>query len=144
MERTFTLDEANALLPQLEVLLRSGIACKQRLEKLQEELRALFQGVAASGGSLLRMSETAARKQDFEQATESLRDALLQINATGAKVKDLDIGLLDFPCVVGDEVVLLCWKLGESSITFWHSVEDGFKGRKPVDERIPRSSHRPS
>ncbi len=144
MERTFTLDEANALLPQLQSLLCSAIAGKQRVQELQEELRVLVQRVAAAGGSLLRMSETAVRRKDFEQATESLRDALLQIDALGVQVKDLDIGLLDFPCVAGDEVILLCWKLGEPSITHWHRVEEGFKGRKPLDQRIPRSSRQPS
>jgi hypothetical protein len=52
------------------------------------------------------------------------------------QVKDLDIGLLDFPCKVEGEVLLLCWKLGEPAITHWHGVSEGFAGRKPVDARI--------
>jgi hypothetical protein len=55
------------------------------------------------------------------------------------QVKDLAIGLLDFPCQVDGRTVLLCWKLGEKQITHWHGLEEGFAGRKPVDDRIPRA-----
>jgi hypothetical protein len=57
----------------------------------------------------------------------------------GVEVKDLDIGLLDFPCEVDGQIVLLCWKLGEKGITHWHGVSEGFAGRKPVDERISKA-----
>ncbi len=144
MERTFTLEEASALLPQLEALLRSAIASKQRLQALQAELQVIRERVSASGGSLLNVADLDKRKDEVQKATESLRDAVLQIDAMGVLVKDLDIGLLDFPCVVGDEVVLLCWKLGEDGIHYWHGKEEGFKGRKPIDERIPRSGRQPS
>ena len=59
-------------------------------------------------------------------------------------MKDLDIGLLDFPCKVEGEIVLLCWKLGEEKIAHWHSPEEGFAGRKPIDERIERAGKRKS
>jgi hypothetical protein len=59
-----------------------------------------------------------------------------EIASIGVQVKDLDIGLLDFPCEVDGHVVLLCWKLGEKSITHWHGVSEGFVGRKPVTSRI--------
>jgi hypothetical protein len=59
-----------------------------------------------------------------------------EIAAIGVQVKDLDIGLLDFPCEVDGQVVLLCWKLGEKSITHWHGVSEGFAGRKLVTSRI--------
>ncbi len=144
MERTFTLEEANALLPQLEPVLRSAMAAKQHLDALQSELHSVRQRVSLSGGSLLNIRELDQRKGDLEKATESLGDALLQVEAMGVLVKDLDIGLLDFPCVMGDEVVLLCWKLGEDGIHYWHGKEEGFKGRKPIDERIPRSGREPS
>lgn len=61
---------------------------------------------------------------------------LAEIDATGVHVKDLDIGLLDFPCKVEGEILLLCWRLGEPTITHWHSTNEGFAGRKPIDERI--------
>jgi len=63
---------------------------------------------------------------------------LAEIDAIGVQVKDLDMGLLDFPCVVDDQIVLLCWKLGEDKIEYWHGVEEGYRGRKRIDERILR------
>jgi len=64
--------------------------------------------------------------------------ALAEIDAIGVQVKDLDTGLLDFPCHMDGETVLLCWRMGEPRIDFWHSVEDGFRGRQPIDERFRR------
>src|SRR6201987_3061753 len=81
----------------------------------------------------------ARRKADRERAVQHAKDAVAEIHATGVQVKDIDIGLLDFPCRVEGEIVLLCWKLGEEKITHWHSPEEGFAGRKPIDERIARA-----
>src|SRR5207245_10592194 len=79
------------------------------------------------------------RKADGEMTFQRVKDAMDEIGAIGVQVKDLDIGLLDFPCEVDGQVVLLCWKLGEKSITHWHGVSEGFAGRKPVDERISKA-----
>jgi hypothetical protein len=68
-----------------------------------------------------------------------VKDAMAEIDAIGVQVKDLDIGLLDFPCEVDGSTVLLCWKLGEDGITHWHSVSEGFAGRKLIDERIAKA-----
>ena len=78
----------------------------------------------------------ARRKAEREKALQSAKDAVAEIDATGVQVKDLDIGLLDFPCIVGDDVILLCWKLGEKGIKHWHGTQEGFAGRKPIDDRI--------
>ena len=64
---------------------------------------------------------------------------MAEIDAIGVQVKDLDIGLLDFPCEVDGNTVLLCWKLGESGITHWHGTDEGFAGRKLIDERIAKA-----
>ena len=78
----------------------------------------------------------AARKAAREKAIQRIKDAVAEIDATGVQVKDLDVGLLDFPCKVEGEIVLLCWKLGETKIAFWNDTTTGFGGRKPIDERI--------
>jgi hypothetical protein len=80
----------------------------------------------------------ARRKAEREKAVQRAKDSVAEIDATGVQVKDLDIGLLDFPCIVGDEVILLCWKLGENKITHWHGTQEGFAGRKPIDDHILR------
>jgi hypothetical protein len=72
------------------------------------------------------------------KAEQRAKDALAEIDSIGVQVKDIDIGLLDFPCEVEGQIILLCWKMGETSITYWHGTEEGFAGRKPIDERITR------
>jgi len=136
--KTFTLDEANALLPVLESLLRTAITCKQELERLQQQRQDLAHRIFLSGGSLLKISEEMARKSEREGATQRLRDTLAEIDSIGVQVKDLDIGLLDFPFLADGEIILLCWKMGEPSIGFWHTLDAGFAGRKPIDDRIAK------
>jgi hypothetical protein len=81
----------------------------------------------------------AQRKAERAKAEQRAKDALAEIDSIGVQVKDLNIGLLDFPCEVDGQIILLCWKLGEKSITHWHGTEEGFAGRKPIDARIARA-----
>ncbi len=141
-ERTFTLDEAQELLPVLEGLLRRAISGKKQIEEVDKELKEVAHRVFLTGGMLLPLVRLARRKAEREKSAQQVKDAVSEINATGVQVKDLDIGLLDFPCVVDGRTVLLCWKLGEKAITHWHGLEEGFAGRKPIDERIPRAKPR--
>ena len=136
MARTFTVAEAETLLPVLESLLRSAIEAKKLIEEVDGEMQALASRVFVNGGTAVDIVAAARRKAEREKALQKAKDAVAEIDATGVQVKDLDIGLLDFPCVVGEEVILLCWKLGEQGITHWHGMEEGFAGRKPIDERI--------
>jgi hypothetical protein len=137
--RTFTLPQAQTLLPILESLLKTAISSKKLVEDVDNEMQELAHRVFLNGGTLVRVVEVARRKAEREKAIQHAKDAVAEIHATGVQVKDLDIGLLDFPCKVEGEIVLLCWKLGEDKITHWHSTEEGFAGRKPIDERIERA-----
>jgi len=137
--RTFTLAEAQTLLPVLESLLKTAIQSKKVVEDVDAELQEIAHRVFLNGGTLVRVIEVARRKAEREKAIQHAKDAVAEIHATGVQVKDLDIGLLDFPCKVEGEIVLLCWKFGEEKITHWHSPEEGFAGRKPIDERIERA-----
>jgi hypothetical protein len=138
-DRTFTLEEAQSLLPVLESLLRTAIDGKKLIESVDTELQELAHRVFLCGGILVNIVQLARRKAEREKTIQHVKDALAEIDATGVQVKDLDIGLLDFPCEVEGRTVLLCWKLGESGITHWHGVSEGFAGRKPIDERIARA-----
>ncbi len=135
-ERTFTLEEAQALLPVLESLLKRALESKPILEAIEAEFQELSHRIFLAGGMLLRLGQWSARKAEREKAAQTVRDSLAEIDAIGVQVKDLDIGLLDFPCRVGGQIVLLCWKLGEARITHWHGPEEGFAGRKPIDATI--------
>ncbi len=135
-DRTFTLSEAQALLPVLESLLRAAMEGKKSAEAVSGELSALQSRIFISGGFHVDILQVLRRKAEGEKAAQRARDAVAEISATGVQVKDLDIGLLDFPCQVEGEIVLLCWKSGEKQIAHWHGTEEGFAGRKPIDERI--------
>ena len=137
--RTFTLDEAQDLLPVLESLLRTAIDGKKVIESVEAEFQALQQQIHLRGGMSLNVLHWAARKAHRDKAVQRVKDAMAEIDAIGVQVKDLDIGLLDFPCEVDGNIILLCWKLGEKSITHWHGVSEGFAGRKAIDERIAKA-----
>src|ERR1700675_2191758 len=135
-DRTFTLDEAQTLLPILASLLKQAITSKKLIEEVDAELQETAHRVFLNGGTLVNVVHLARRKAEREKAIQRIKDAVAEIDATGVQVKDLEIGLLDFPCTVEGEVILLCWKLGEQKITHWHSTSEGFAGRKPIDDRI--------
>jgi len=140
MERTFTLQEAQVLLPVLETLLKTALEGKKLIEQVDEEFQQVTNRIFLHGGVEVDVAALARRKAQKEKATQQVRDALAEIGATGVQVKDLDIGLLDFPCVVEDRVILLCWKLGEKQIGHWHGLEEGYRGRKPIDQTIINQS----
>ena len=137
-DRTFTLDEAQALLPVLESLLRTAMNAKKLIEQVEAEQQAIAHRIFLNGGTYLDVVPLARRKAERMKAEQRAKDALAEIDSIGVQVKDLEIGLLDFPCQVEGSILLLCWKLGEKSITHWHGTEEGFAGRKPIDERITR------
>jgi hypothetical protein len=138
-DKTFTLEEAQSLLPVLESLLRTAINGKKTMEEVEAEMQALNHRIFLNGGTHVDVVATARRKAERAKAEQRAKDALAEIDSIGVQVKDLDIGLLDFPCEVEGRVVLLCWKMGEDSITHWHGTDEGFAGRKLIDERIGRA-----
>ncbi len=128
------------MLPVLESLLRTSIEAKQKIEEIEAELQHVQERIFLDGGVLLDVKLWARRGAERDKALRKAKDSIAEISAIGVQVKDLDMGLLDFPCKVeSGEIVLLCWKLGETAITHWHGLEEGFAGRKPIDERIKRA-----
>jgi hypothetical protein len=88
-----------------------------------------------TGGILVPYEKLAAVRMEHTQLSESLKSALSRILETGCVIKDLDVGLLDFPAIIDNQDVYLCWKLGEDRIRFYHRQDEGFAGRKPLDPR---------
>lgn len=136
----FTLDEAQALLPVLEALLKRAIEAKRDAEQIEEEMQALNRKVFFAGGMLLDTDRLRRRKTAHESAVQKAKDSLEEIDAIGVQVKDLETGLLDFPCLIEGETVLLCWKMGEDHIGFWHTLDGGFRGRQPLDGRFTKKA----
>ncbi len=137
--KTFSLDEAQTLVPVLESLLKSAMEAKSTAESIAEELQQLSQRIFINGGTLVRIAEVARRRAQQDKAVQQVKDTLAEIDSIGVQVKDLDAGLLDFPCRLGEDIVLLCWKMGETEIRHWHTMDSGFGGRQSVDERFRRS-----
>ena len=140
--KLFTLDEAQALVPVLESLLKRAIEAKQAAEQISDELQRLTQRIFVAGGMHIDIGKVGRQRAELDAHIQRAKDAVEEIHAIGVQVKDLDIGLLDFPCKVDDQVVLLCWKMGEPKITHWHTLESGFQGRQPLDERFEGRSRK--
>ncbi len=140
--RTFTLAEAQELLPILESLLRKASEAKQRIEQIDAGFQDINRRILMHGGMMLDIVPLAKLRAERDKLNQTVADTLAEITAMGVQVKDLDIGLLDFPCLVEGKIVLLCWKLGEHGITHWHGVEEGFAGRKKIDARITNAPGR--
>jgi hypothetical protein len=133
MPRYFTLQQAEKLLPEVEFTIREAICHKADFQQAEEEWQSFATRVTMLGGVRVDHSQVMDLKQRRESAARLLKDAVEKIQEYGCVVKDLDIGLIDFPTLFRGEEVYLCWKLGESGIGFWHGVHEGFRGRKPID-----------
>jgi hypothetical protein len=136
--KTFTLDEAQSLLPVLESLLKRAMEGRRAAQLVESELNELPQRIYLSGGMRVNSALVAKQRAEVEENLKQAQESLAEIDAIGVQVKDLDSGLLDFPCRINDQIVLLCWRMGERTIEHWHTVEAGFQGRQPVDERFRR------
>ena len=137
--KTFSLDEAQSLLPVLESLLKRAIEGKRIAEENEAKLHELRQRIFLSGGMHVNVTSATRQRAEIDKFVQQAKDAVAEIDAIGVQVKDLDTGLLDFPHMIDGEIVLLCWKMGESRIDYWHTVDAGFRGRQPIDERFGRS-----
>jgi hypothetical protein len=138
--KTFTIDEAQSLIPLLESLLKRALEGKRAAEKVESDLSELARRIYLSGGMKVDAAAVIKQRSELEEHMKLVRETITEIDEIGVQVKDLDLGLLDFPFRLDDQVVLLCWRMGETSIEHWHTMEAGFKGRQPVDDRFRRRS----
>ena len=132
-QRLFTLTEAERARKELEPFLVEAMDCRKKLSGLETHLSAASARIMMMGGVLVPYEKLAALRTEHQQLAQSLKTALNRILETGCLIKDLEIGLLDFPAVIDNEDVYLCWKLGEDRIRFYHRQDEGFAGRKPLD-----------
>jgi hypothetical protein len=129
--RLFTHEEATAELPRVRSLVERLVEQRAGQLAVQARLSALAARVGGNGGGI-PSGTPAALAREAAAADEALRDTLTEIGALGVIVKDVDAGLVDFPSLRDGVPVFLCWQLGEAAIEFWHGLEEGFAGRKPV------------
>jgi hypothetical protein len=136
MPRYFSLHEAESLIPEVEKAIRHAIRVKADYIQVETELGKFSERIQMMGGSRINRDDIIALRDRRETLASLLREAIENIQSFGCQVKDLDIGLIDFPTLYKGEEVLLCWKLGERGITWWHGLEEGFRGRKPIDDEF--------
>ena len=130
------LHQAEQLLPAVEAAIREAIAAKAEYTEAESDSQEFQRRVMLQGGVLVDHSKLLAQKQRRESSAQQLKGAVEKIQQYGCLVKDLDIGLIDFPTLFNGEEVYLCWKLGEPGIRFWHGVQEGFRGRKAIDQEF--------
>jgi hypothetical protein len=121
-------------------LLKRAIEGKKAAEEVESGLSDLARRIYISGGMKVDAASVVKQRAEMEGHLKLARESIAEIDAIGVQVKDLEAGLLDFPCRLDDQIVLLCWRMGETSIEHWHTIESGFQGRQPVDDRFRRRS----
>lgn len=136
MARYFTLSEAQRLIPDVERALRDALFHKAEYQSAEEEINGNLRRIQAAGGSRVNPAPILALRARRDTSAAALKEAFEKVEEIGAHVKDLDIGLIDFMTRYQDREVCLCWKLGEDTIGFWHGPEEGFRGRKPIDQEF--------
>ena len=126
-DKLFSEEEANELIPRLEILMR-------QMQMQATSLRARIDELAVTDPSIMHsaMSEIVGRYPELRSFATNMAEAASQIESFGCILKDIDLGLIDFPYDTGDEVVFLCWQFGESRMIAWHSVDSGFSERQPL------------
>lgn len=123
-KRYFTVEEANACIPELNIAIAELLELKEQLEHLHAELTPFYEVIPHNGGhknALLLM-----------RTGDKLREIVRHIENCGCHIKGLDPALIDFPHIREGKEVYLCWRYGETEIGYWHEIDDGFAGRKPL------------
>lgn len=133
--RLFTLEEANELIPRLELIMeklqRKGLELRQEVRSVADDME---RPVAE-----LTLDEVLAHRPSLKVLTDAMQELVGEIEDAGVQFKGIDLGLVDFPAEIDGEVRLLCWQYGEKEIGYWHTAESGFAGRQPLPDVRARS-----
>lgn len=133
-DKLFTLDEANALLPRIELAM-------EKMQRVGLKVREEIEALAQEHGEKLSMQQALRLRPALRPLFEELTRAVQDIEKHGCLFKGLELGLVDFPARIGGEVVELCWQYGEKEIAFYHRRDEGFAGRRPLNPQHRKSHH---
>ena len=136
MPRRFSLTEAESLLPEIETILREAVSLKSQYQEAEQAIAAFAQRVAMQGGVVVDRGSVLRSRAQRDGLGVRLKEAMERLEQYGCVVKDLDIGLVDFPTLFRGREVYLCWRMGETGIRYWHGVDEGFAGRKQIDSEF--------
>ena len=131
-DRYFTPDDVEALIPKLTELVERLRTAHAEVQTVRERLEGERQRLTLAGGGVLDRAGWRVDSQRLESATKEAQAILDEIHAMGGVVKDIGLGLVDFPHLRAGRVVNLCWKLGESHVRWWHGLDEGYGTRKPL------------
>jgi hypothetical protein len=135
--RFFTLKEAERARVELEPLLVEAMESRRKVAELDQKLAEIAGRIMMMGGVVVSYERAARLRAERDKTAAVVAAAVEKIHSTGCLVKDLEMGLLDFPALLNNQEVLLCWRLGEDRIRFYHGTDEGYAGRKPLDPRDP-------
>ena len=127
-EKLFTVDEANALIPRMEILVRE---LQVEADALRERIRELARRHDSSVAGM-PLSDLVERYPELKDNAARMAEMAGQVENLGCFLKDIDLGLVDFPYEIEDDVVFLCWQSGERQIIAWHTIDSGFADRRPL------------
>ncbi|MGC4054329.1 MAG: DUF2203 domain-containing protein [Paludibaculum sp.] len=133
MPRFFTLEQAQRLVPEVSRMLQEAVEARAELEESQREIAERMRKAHQMGGVDLDTERLVLLRKRVEELGKKLKGILDQFEEMGVQVKDLNIGLVDFPTMYRGEEVLICFQLNETGVGFWHGMEEGFRGRKRID-----------
>ena len=136
MPRYFTLAEARAALPVVGRSIREAVQAKAHYMEAEKAIQDLVQRILMMGGINVDTVAAEAWKAQYDSNAQALKNSMERIEDLGVLVKDLDIGLVDFPTLFRGEEVYLCWRMDESDIDHWHGVNEGVAGRRPIDKHF--------
>lgn len=121
-DRRFTVDEANAMLPELRDWLARMREARQVMLRSGERVK---ESVTGNGGG--------PEGQEYTDAARTLKEGVERLSGEGIILRDVETGLVDFPAERDGRLILLCWRLGEDSVSYWHDPDTGFPGRRPLE-----------
>jgi hypothetical protein len=134
MQHFFTLEEARQCLPELEKTVRAAVQAKGYYDQSEHAFHSLLQRITMSGGIMVDRFAVETIKSTRHSNGHRMKSAVEEIEQMGCLIKDLETGLVDFPTLLRGEEVYLCWRLGETDISFWHGVHEGVAGRREIDQ----------
>ena len=136
MPRYFTLGEARAALPMVGRSIHEAVHAKTRYLEADKVIQDLSQRILMMGGINVDTTAAEAWKSQRDSNAQTLKSCMERIENLGVLVKDLDVGLVDFPTLFRGEEVYLCWRMDEDDIDHWHGINEGFNGRRPIDKHF--------
>lgn len=125
-KKYFSVDEVNSVIPDISTVVQELVDLKKSIELKIPKIKPVISKAGSNGGGSKSLSEHLV-------SISKMEELITILNKTGCILKDVNVGLIDFPHIKDGKEVYLCWKLGEKRVAFWHEIEAGFAGRKPID-----------